>query len=266
MSRSPHKTINWLNIRSQFLYLCVHFITTFSLARNRIFSKAVSLGEYFVLKERQRIRVVNLIRSYISNGEAYTSRRNGRSASDRIRTEVFKNELDRLVMSLKADHLQPNTICTYQRIVAYLLIYCGERAYHSVRELVPGDIRDLILYLYDHGCFRSTSITSGFSGLKRFLFLYPETEYFVMELPSRLPRERKIIEIYNESETDAINKVLSDDSLTKRDKTICLLLLETGLRAVDVCNIKLSDIDWYKDIIYIKQQKTGRPFHIPLRI
>ncbi len=222
-------------------------------------------GEYSVLKERQRIRVVNLIRSYISNGEADTSRRNGRSASDRIRTEVFKNELDRFVMSLKADHLQPNTICTYQRIVAYLLIYCEERAYHSVRELVPGDIRDFILYLYDHGYFRPTSITSGLSGLKRFLFLYPETEYLVMELPSRLPRERKIIEIYNESETDAINKVLSDGSLTKRDKAICLLLLETGLRAVDVCNIKLSDIDWYKDIIYIKQQKTGRSLQIPLR-
>ena len=78
-----------------------------------------------------------------------------------------------------------------------------------------------------------------------------------MELPSRLPRERKIIEIYSEPEINAINKILSDGDLAKRDKAICLLLLETGLRAVDVCNIKLSDIDWLKDVIYIKQQKTG---------
>ena len=73
-----------------------------------------------------------------------------------------------------------------------------------------------------------------------------------MELPTRLPRERKIIEIYSETETYAINEILSDGSLSKRDKAICLLLLETGLRAVDVCNIKLSDIDWNKDVIYIK--------------
>ena len=37
------------------------------------------------------------------------------------------------------------------------------------------------------------------------------------------------------------------------------------MRAVDVCNIKLSDIDWNKDIIYIKQQKTGMALNIPLR-
>ena len=86
-----------------------------------------------------------------------------------------------------------------------------------------------------------------------------------MELPSRLPRERKIIEIYSEPETNAINKILSDGDLTKRDKAICLLLLETGLRAVDVCNIKLSDIDWIKDVIYIKQQKTGVVLNIPLQ-
>lgn len=60
-----------------------------------------------------------------------------------------------------------------------------------------------------------------------------------MELPTRLPRERWIIEIYNSPETDAVNEILSDGSLTKRNKAICLLLLETGLRAVDVCNIKL---------------------------
>lgn len=86
-----------------------------------------------------------------------------------------------------------------------------------------------------------------------------------MELPTRLHRERKIIEIYNDSETNAINEILYDSSLTKRNKAICLLLLETGLRSVDVCNIKLSDIDWNKDIIYIKQQKTRIALNIPLR-
>ena len=222
-------------------------------------------GGYSVFKERERIRVVNLIQSYILNGEADTSRKKGKSASDRIQAESFRTELDRFVMLLKSDRLRPSTVCTYRRIVSYLLIYCEERSYHSVRELVSGDIRGFILYLYDHGYFRPATITSGLSGLKRFLSLYPETERLIMELPSRLPRERKIIEVYSGAETDAINRVLSDGSLTKRDKAICLLLLETGLRAVDVCNIRLSDIDWSKDIIYIKQQKTGKPLHIPLR-
>lgn len=222
-------------------------------------------GEYSVLKERQRIRVVNLIKSFISNGEVDTSRKNGKSASDSIRIESFQNELNSFVMVLKEDQLQPNTIYTYRRIVAYLLGYCEEKSYQSINELVSGDIRNFILYLYEHSYFKPATITSALSGLKRFLFIYPDIRHLIMELPTRLPRERKIIEIYNESETNAINKILSDGSLTKRDKAICLLLLETGLRAVDICNIKLSDIDWNKDTIYIKQQKTGTALNIPLR-
>ena len=198
-------------------------------------------GEYSVFKDRQRIRVVNLIKSYITNGEADTSRRKGKSAYDSIQTEQLKKELDRFITILE------------------------KKSYRSINELVSGDIRNFILYLYEQGYFKPTTITSGLSGLKRFLSLHPDIEHFIMELPTRLPRERKIIEIYSETETYAINEILSDGSLSKRDKAICLLLLETGLRAVDVCNIKLSDIDWNKDVIYIKQQKTGMVLNIPLR-
>lgn len=222
-------------------------------------------GEYSVLKERQRIRVVNLIKSYITNGEADTSRKKGKSACDDIQTEQFKKELDRFIILLKEEPLMPNTIYTYKRIAAYLLIYCEKKSYRSINELVSGDIRNFILYLYERGYFKPTTITSGLSGLKKFLSLYPDIEHLIMELPTRLPRERKIIEIYSETETDAINEILADGSFTKRDKAICLLLLETGLRAVDVCNIRLCDIDWNKDVIYIKQQKTGIALNVPLQ-
>lgn len=223
-------------------------------------------GEYSALKERQRIRVVNLIKSFIANGEADISRKKGKSVGDRLKSDAFKHELNRFILSLEEDNLQPNTISTYRRIVAYLLLYCEERKYHSVNELISGDIRDFILYLYDHGYFKPSTISSGLSGLKRFLSLYPQIEHLTMELPSRFPRERKIMEIYSEDEKAAINRVLSEDNtLTKRDKAISLLLLETGLRGVDICNIRLPDIDWNKDVIYIKQQKTGHFLNIPLR-
>lgn len=50
VSRSPYRTISWFSTWSQLRYLCVHFFTTFSLARYSIFSNAVSLGNtLFVL-------------------------------------------------------------------------------------------------------------------------------------------------------------------------------------------------------------------------
>ena len=225
----------------------------------------VYTGELSVLKQRQRIRVVNLIKSLIENGDVDTSRKPGNAVANRIKSERFRTELDNYIRLLVDDEIQPNTICTYKRIVAYLLLYCEEKSYSTVEELVSGDICDFILHLYDHGYFKPTTISSGLSGLKRFLSLYPGIKNLTMELPSHLPRERKIIEIYSEPDKDSINKVLNDNCMTKRDKAICLLLLETGLRAVDACNIKLSDIDWSKEIIYIKQQKTGHVINLPLR-
>src|SRR5699024_1550167 len=42
--RSPYSRISWLKTWSQLRYLWVHFFATFSLARYRSFSSAVSLG------------------------------------------------------------------------------------------------------------------------------------------------------------------------------------------------------------------------------
>ncbi len=50
-----------------------------------------------------------------------------------------------------------------------------------------------------------------------------------------------------------------------RDTAVCRLLLETGLRGTDVCSLKLKDIDWEMDVIYICQDKTKKPLAIPLR-
>ena len=112
----------------------------------------------------------------------------GRSACDDIQTERSRKELDRFITTLEEEPLQPNTINTYKRIVAYLSIYCEKKSYRSINELVSGDIRNFIVYLYEQGHFKPTTITSGLSGLKRFLSLHTDIEHLIMELPIRLPR------------------------------------------------------------------------------
>ena len=40
--------------------------------------------------------------------------------------------------------------------------------------------------------------------------------------------------------------------------------MTTGLRAVDICGLKLSDIDWEHNCMNILQSKTGRELTLPL--
>ncbi|MFC4766087.1 tyrosine-type recombinase/integrase [Effusibacillus consociatus] len=65
-------------------------------------------------------------------------------------------------------------------------------------------------------------------------------------------------------EEQSIWDVLKTDAVSSRDKAIMVLALLTGIRAVDILNLKLGDIDWQGDIIHIFQQKTNKPLVLPL--
>lgn len=49
-----------------------------------------------------------------------------------------------------------------------------------------------------------------------------------------------------------------------RDRAIILLGYKLALRDVDICNLRLSDIDWKHDCINVIQKKTGIPLSLPL--
>ena len=52
--------------------------------------------------------------------------------------------------------------------------------------------------------------------------------------------------------------------IAARDAAITLLALTTGLRACDIVNLRLADIDWRGQTIGIVQQKTHNPLTVPL--
>ena len=49
-----------------------------------------------------------------------------------------------------------------------------------------------------------------------------------------------------------------------RDAAITLLALTTGLRACDIVNLRLGDIDWRAQTAEIVQHKTNNPLTVPL--
>jgi site-specific recombinase XerD len=56
-----------------------------------------------------------------------------------------------------------------------------------------------------------------------------------------------------------------DTPVGKRDYAIMMIAVQTGLRAVDITNLKRSDVDWHSNEIRIVQHKTKRPLSLPLR-
>ena len=228
--------------------------------------RPVRCGEKWATKElTHRKRCLRLLLSLMRTGIVDWRRQDAGGVSEKITNKTFRSEMECFASSLEQEGVSPNTMSGYKRIVAYFLLFCQKSGYGKLSDVQTNDISAFILSLYRDGRFRPSTIGSGLAGLRRFLSANDHTAQFLLEIPVHLPREVKIMEIYNDEELAAIRFMLSSGVLTKRDTAVCRLLLETGIRGIDVCSLRLKDIDWEKDCISILQSKTKKTLVLPLR-
>lgn len=75
----------------------------------------------------------------------------------------------------------------------------------------------------------------------------------------------RMIAPFTQDDIAAVMDVIGSHSKTpKRDAAIILLAFNSGLRCVDIRNLKLHNIDWKKQELSIVQKKTGTPISAPL--
>ncbi len=86
-------------------------------------------------------------------------------------------------------------------------------------------------------------------------------------LANPVPARKKILPCLEDSEIQAIFAEVNLDSVRgKRDYAIMRLALDTGLRWSDIASLKLSEIDWRKKEITIRQEKTEIALSLPLTV
>lgn len=79
-------------------------------------------------------------------------------------------------------------------------------------------------------------------------------------------RERKVYPCMPQDDINLILKSIDrNTSIGKRDYAMLTLAANSGIRAGDIANMRLSDIDWRKDEIHILQGKTRRSLSLPLQ-
>lgn len=164
----------------------------------------------------------------------------------------------------EASELSQSSLIKNRRPIIYLLEYMTELGYTQFSDIKHGDtIKAIEEILEKH--YSPSSLATAISGLRRFYRMFDELQPYALEIPQRISRQRKIIDVYTEDEHQKIRSYLASEQLSSRDKAICLLSFETGLRSVDICKLKLNEIDWKHDTIHITQSKTQRALNLPLR-
>ena len=209
-------------------------------------------------------RCIQFIESYLANGKVEWTKRYVLPKYD-LNSKEFTDTQKTFCQLMVSMDLKANTMYGYRRLVHYFLMYLEDKGYQSFSELKSGDIITFIaLVCKEH--YQPTSLGAHLPGLRIFLRMHEATSIFEIELPEHLPKKRDIIEVYSDKEYEMVLKYLESGNVSFRNKAICLIALKTGLRAVDICNLRLGDIDWKHDCIHIIQEKTGKAMNIPLHV
>jgi len=169
--------------------------------------------------------------------------------------------------SLLSDKHCEVTVRTAKSIVKGFLLALDDFGFNSFEGVTLSVVSTVIAQV------AATRYTGGATHLlhyvKDFLKYLFEYGHIVTDLSLAVPKmAAKRKRVYQGFSDDEIRKLLAavdiNTQIGKRDYAILMLAIQTGLRVVDIFNLKRSDIDWRKNEINIIQTKTGKPLKIAL--
>jgi len=140
-------------------------------------------------------------------------------------------------------------LTSFKQITPELLIeYClsDEHSTFKGRASYINGVKSFIYYLEDSGIIES-------HGLHKAMITGTATE-------------TAIVDILSDSDIQKIHdfKEHAESPKDLRKAAMVLIGLKTGLRASDIINLKIGDIDWKNHTASIVQQKTEKPLTLPL--
>ncbi len=159
------------------------------------------------------------------------------------------------------------TIRLYQTVSRQFLKYAELEQHKAIAELRLEDVSQFISYISKY--YQSTSMRALLSALRCFLRYLEEKELTPKRLSLAVPSSgaRKTIVIPTitvQEERDILSVTARSTVMGKRNYAMVLLALRTGLRSIDIANLKLLDVKWKAGTIEIIQVKTGKPLILPL--
>ncbi len=182
-------------------------------------------------------------------------------------SEEFKSIIDCYVEVESKRGIKASTIYTESHNAATFLLSLQEKGINALDEISEEAVLGFFVSSDGtklRGCSYKKNIAAVFKACKPF---FPEGSCLkVLAFLPAFREKRKNIQYLTPEEIVKIKAALSTEEspLTIRDKAVGLLALYTGLRSCDIAGMTMDSIDWSKDIIRVKQQKTDIPLELPM--
>lgn len=158
--------------------------------------------------------------------------------------------------------LAPATGDAYGRVSRGYLVFLESR---GIRCLGDADGSSVLGFLESlSGRWATSSLFWVVSNFRPFLKFTGRVDLVDAAGLAGVKRSHAILPVLCDDDERLVVQACASGTVSARDAAITLLALTTGLRACDIVNLRLGDIDWRARTAEIVQQKTNNPLTVPL--
>jgi len=183
--------------------------------------------------------------------------------------DCYRQLLDAYIERRRQDGCQRSTLCMTSNACTRFLLFLHSRNITDVGLISPEIVKDYQAQAEHRTVEGKNAYICAARQFVRFLAarkMVPETleSAFATE---KAPR-RSIVTTLSKEQVDSI-RLFAERSRTASDlrsAAMTMLALRMGLRSIDICNLRLSDISWKSRTISIVQRKTGAPLTLPFPV
>lgn len=165
---------------------------------------------------------------------------------------------------LRTQNLESKTIALYDYSFRSLIEGLGVSTVSDLASLTPEQVQAMLVFL--SGKLNLNSRGTIFPIIRQILSLlhaagFTPADYSGMVLTPAY-QNMHLRPYLNSSDEEKLYQVMNEAPL--RNKAMMHLALRLGLRDMDICSLRFSQIDWKKDQITLEQEKTGVILVLPL--
>ena len=207
-------------------------------------------------------RLVSVFDAYVATGRVDLSCRKRGGGGAR----PVAGEFTALAAAWAADMddrgLAPASRDAYGRVSRGYLVFLESR---GIRCLGDADGASVLGFLESlSGRWATSSLFWVVSNFRPFLKFTGRTDLVDAVGLAGVKRSHAILPVLCDEDERLVLRACASGTVSARDAAITLLALTTGLRACDIVNLQLADIDWRARTACIVQQKTHNPLTVPL--
>jgi len=190
------------------------------------------------------------------------------AASESQQTLIIKANLQRwikaFIIDRKTMQVSKNTINFYNVEFRRFLAFCEDKNIQRLEEVTAENLREYLIHLQDTGR-NPGGVNAGYRALKSlFLWYEEEAEPEGWKNPvKKVKMPRVAVEPLIPVSIEAVHKLIEvcegDNLLDLRDRALFMFLLDSGLRAFELCALDLEDVDLLGGEALIRKGKGGKP-------